>query len=76
MGANDLYNVLTKYFKRLSQFGYMNDNDVYNIIVLTYIYELNKTELSIDQQGIINKALSCLRGTCYFPYSSCKGTCV
>ena len=77
MKNNRLHITLTRYFKRLSQVGYIPDNDTFSVLVLTYITELNNTHtLTTEQKYIVEKALSCLQGTCLIPYNSCKGTCI
>lgn len=77
MENNRLYDTLNRYFKRLSQVGYIPDNDTFSVLVLAYITELKeKTSLTSEQNFIIKKALSCLQGSCLIPYNSCKGTCL
>ena len=77
MENNRLYDTLNRYFKRLSQIGYIPDNDTFSVLVLTYITELKKdNSLTSEQSLIIEKALSCLQGSCLIPYGSCKGTCI
>ena len=77
MENNRLYDTLNRYFKRLSQVGYIPDNDTFSILVLTYITELGKeNSLTSEQNLIIEKALSYLQGSCLIPYGSCKGTCI
>lgn len=77
MVDNELYDTLNRYFKRLSQVGYIPDNDTFSVLVLTYITELEKeNSLTQEQKLIVERALSCLQGTCLIPYSSCKGTCL
>lgn len=77
MENNRLYDTLNRYFKRLSQVGYIPDNDTFSVLVLTYITELRKeNSLTSEQSLIIEKALSCLQGSCLIPYGSCKGTCI
>ena len=77
MENNRLYDTLNRYFKRLSQVGYIPDNDTFSVLVLTYITELKKeNSLTSEQSLIIEKALSCLQGSCLIPYGSCKGTCI
>lgn len=72
---HNLYNTLNSYFKRLSQVGYVPDDSVFSILLLSYITELKeKNTLTEEQNAIINKALSCLQGTCFIPITSCKGT--
>lgn len=76
--TNLSYEALHRYFTRLSQSGYMKYTNVESLIVLLYIQELVKDyDLDIEEQTIINKALSCLQGSyCMIPYSSCKGACI
>ena len=77
MENNRLYDTLNRYFKRLSQVGYIPDNDTFSVLVLTYITKLKEeSSLTSEQNFIIEKALSCLQGNCLIPYSSCKGTCL
>ena len=77
MENNRLYDTLNRYFKRLSQVGYIPDNDTFSVLVLTYITELKKeNSLTSEQNLIIEKALSCIQGSCLIPYGSCKGTCI
>jgi hypothetical protein len=77
MEDNKLYDTLNRYFKRLSQVGYIPDSDTFSVLVLTYITELSKeTSLTSEQKYIIERALSCLQGSCLIPYDSCKGTCI
>lgn len=77
MENNRLHDTLNRYFKRLSQVGYIPDNDTFSVLVLTYITKLRKeNSLTSEQNLIIEKALSCLQGGCLIPYGSCKGTCI
>lgn len=77
MENNRLYDTLNRYFKRLSQVGYIPDNDTFSVLVLAYITKLKgENSLTSEQNFIIEKALSCLQGSCLIPYSSCKGTCL
>lgn len=77
MENNRLYDTLNRYFKRLSQVGYIPDNDTFSVLVLTYITELRKnSSLTSEQKHIIEDALSCIQGSCLIPYDSCKGTCM
>lgn len=75
--TNLSYEALHRYFTRLSQSGYMKYSNVDSLIVLLYIQEIVKEfDLDIEEQTIINKALSCLQGSnCMIPYSGCKGAC-
>lgn len=75
--TNLSYEALHRYFTRLSQSGYVKYPNVNSLIVLLYIQEIVKEfDLDIEEQAIINKALSCLQGNnCMIPYSGCKGAC-
>lgn len=75
--TNLSYEALHRYFTRLSQSGYMKYSNVDSLIVLLYIQEIVKEfDFDIEEQTIINKALSCLQGSnCMIPYSGCKGAC-
>ena len=75
--TNLSYEALHRYFTRLSQSGYMKYSNVDSLIVLLYIQEIVKEfDLDIEEQTIINKALSCLQGSnCMIPYSGCKRAC-
>ena len=72
--TNLSYEALHRYFTRLSQSGYMKYSDVDSLIILLYIQEIVKEfDLDIEEQTIINNALSCLQGSnCMIPYSGCK----
>lgn len=76
----DLSNItneaLNRYFNSLSQTGYMNYNNVYYLLILTYIQEINQEELSLEDKNIVRKALDCLYGnSCLIPYINYKQTC-
>lgn len=75
--TNLSYEALHRYFTRLSQSGYMKYSNVDSLIVLLYIQEIvNEYDLDIEEQTIINRALSCLQGSnCMIPYTGCKGAC-
>lgn len=75
--TNLSYEALHRYFTRLSQSGYMKYSNVDSLIVLLYIQEIgNEFDLDIEEQTIINKALSCLyESNCMIPYLGCKGAC-
>lgn len=81
MDAVDLtnlsYEALHRYFTRLSQSGYMKYSNVDSLIVLLYIQEIvSEYDLDIEEQTIVNRALSCLQGSnCMIPYTGCKGAC-
>lgn len=69
MDNTSLYASLSRYFKRLSQVGYIPDNAVFAMVVLTYIHNHNL------KGTIVDNAASCLRKFCFVPYEVCKGTC-
>lgn len=73
--TNLSYEALHRYFTKLTQFGYMKYSDVELLIVLLYIQEIvDKYDPSLEEQSIVNKALSCLQGSsCIIPLSCCKG---
>lgn len=74
---NRLYTTLNRYFKRLSQVGYIPDNDMLSVLVLSYITEVEESiTLSPEEQSIIDRVIACLQGTCLIPYEECKGTCI
>lgn len=77
MENNELYNTLNRYFKRLSQVGYISDNETFSVLVLYYITKvMDSSILTQEEKYIIDKAISCLQGSCLIPYSSCKGSCI
>lgn len=77
MGNNELYNTLNRYFKRLSQVGYVPDSETFSVLVLSYIVEVKSLfTLTQEEEYIIEKAMACLQGSCLIPYGSCKGTCI
>nr|DAI45530.1 MAG TPA: hypothetical protein [Bacteriophage sp.] len=55
----------------------MKYTNVESLMVLLYIQELvREYDLGIEEQTIVNRALSCLQGSnCMIPHSSCKGAC-
>jgi hypothetical protein len=72
----ELNNALTRYFKRLSQVGFIPDETVYSILVLYYITHLKESLLlTIEDNLIIKQALLSLQGSCLMPYKSCKESC-
>lgn len=75
--VNLTHEALHRYFTRLFQSGYMKYSNVKSLIVLLYIQEIVKEyDPDIEEQTIINKALSCLQGSnCMIPYFGCKGAC-
>ncbi len=69
---NNLYTALSRYFKRLSQVGYVKTDDLYILLIYTYIYELLKR---VPMNRTIENVLSCLQQSCFVPRVSCKETC-
>ena len=48
MEANKLYGVLDRYFKRLSQVGYIPDNSTFSVLILVYIAKLEKEKVKFE----------------------------
>lgn len=67
---------LTRYFSRLSKVGYIPYDEVSSILMLEYIIELKKFPLTQAEEITVDKAMSCLQGSCLIPYESCKGYCI
>ena len=53
MENNRLYDTLNRYFKRLSQVGYIPDNDTFSVLVLTYITKLKEENSLTSEQNFI-----------------------
>lgn len=70
-----VFETINKYFTRLSQVGYIPDKDIYSILLLCYINELQDLTLTNEEQAVIDKALSCIQGSCLIPFKSCNRTC-
>lgn len=67
------YEALHRYFTRLTQSGYIKYSTVELLLILLYIQELSKEQLTIEEQDIINKSLSCIQGnSCLIPYIGCN----
>lgn len=74
---NSFNEALTRYFTRLSQVGYFSDNGTFSILVLSYIIDMmNSTILTSEEKEIVERAFSCLQGSCIIPYEYCKGNCI
>ena len=74
---NSFNEALTRYFTRLSQVGYFPENGTFSIIVLSYIIDMmNSTILTSEEKEIVERAFSCLQGSCIIPYEYCKGNCI
>lgn len=75
--TNLSYEALQRYFTRLSQSGYMKYSNVDSLIVLLYIQEIvDRYDLDIEEQNIVNRALSCIQGNnCMIPHANCNGAC-
>lgn len=69
---NNLYTALSRYFKRLSQVGYVKTEDLNILLIYIYIYDLLK---KVPINRVIENALSCLQQSCFVPRISCKETC-
>lgn len=73
----EFYNTLNRYFKRLSQVGYIPDNDMYSVLILYYINNIKDDKNITDKDKyIIDRAISCLQGTCLIPYNTCNKSCI
>lgn len=69
---NNLYIALSRYFKKLSQVGYVKTGDLHILLIYTYIYELLKR---VPMNRTVENALYCLQQSCLVPRVSCKETC-
>lgn len=77
MENNRLYEALSRYFRRLSQVGYVPDNETVSVLILAYITELKEgNSLTAEQNLITDKAISCIEGSCLIPYNSCTNVCI
>lgn len=70
---NVLYTAISRYFNMLSKFGYINYNEVYNILYLMlirdFIYNDFYGYITEDDYRYIEKSLYCLFGkSCLIPY--------
>lgn len=76
--SNLSYEALQRYFTRLHQFGYMNYNNVEQLIVFLYIQEiLSDNELEQDELAVVEKALDCIQGnSCLIPNTWCDRVCI
>lgn len=68
-----LYNSLSRYFERLGQAGYVPYNNVYKLLILSFISEIVDNDyrgyITKDDYPYIEQALDCLFGTsCLTPY--------
>lgn len=77
MENNRLYEILNRYFNRLSQVGYISDNATFSVLVMSYITDIkNHFSLTKEEEYIIDRAIECIQGSCLIPYESCKGNCI
>lgn len=72
------YNSICNYFKSLQTFGYRTYEDVFKLLVLLYIEELEngcyQSFLTEDDKKTLNSMLYCIYGTsCIFPYPQLNG---
>lgn len=74
--TNNTYEALNRYFTTLSHTGYKSYNEVYKLIVLSFIEELlcdTMLEfLTEDDYKLIINSIDCLYGNCTIPYPSNK----
>lgn len=66
------YIILTKYFTLLSKTGYKNYNDVYKLVVFTFLYDILqgefKQEIDSSDRDLIQNLMNCLQeSTCEIP---------
>lgn len=73
MDKDYLSSVLNKYFTRLSQIGYVPYDSVYNILILLFVDEYIIPYS--DDRETVDRALSCITGSCFIPYTSCNESC-
>lgn len=69
---NFIYNSLDKYFKALSNLGYINYNEVENLLILLALNDLkNLCDYNLTEEELksVDNALYCLYGkSCFIPY--------
>ena len=68
---NVLYTAISRYFNILSKFGYVNYNEVYNILYLMLIRDFIYNDFYgyITEDRYIERSLYCLFGkSCLIPY--------
>lgn len=66
-----IYNTLSNYFNRIKSLGYVSYTSVDSMLALMYIYYFKETyKLTESEQGIVEKALNCLRNSdCIISYN-------
>lgn len=76
--SDEVYNAITRYFSVLSHTGYKSYNEVYKLIVFSFIEELLYGPLSefITEKdyNTIMRSLDCIYGSCMIPYPEYKRT--
>lgn len=74
--TNEVYNSVNNYFSVLSHIGYKPYNEVYQLLVFTFIEEMLYGPLSQylteEDYNSINNSLYCLYGSCMIPYPDYK----
>lgn len=70
--TGNVFESLQRYFSTLTHTGYKSYDEVYRLIIYTFIEELINGPMSEfitdDDYGIIYKSLNCLYGSCTIPY--------
>ena len=66
------YNSLNNYFSLLSRTGYKSYNEVYKLIVLSFIEDIISSDikeyLTEEDYKYISSVIECLYGSCIIPY--------
>lgn len=63
---------VNRYFTHLSQFGYMQDNKVGQLLLLTFLHKLlDNYVLTEEQYNLVMSKINCLEmNSCLIPYES------
>lgn len=69
---NKTYDALNNYFSLLSHTGYKSYNEVYKLLVLSFIEEMisgnMKEYITEEDYKYISSMMECLYGSCMIPY--------
>lgn len=69
---NKTYDALNNYFSLLSHTGYKSYNEVYKLLVLSFIEEMisgnMKEYITEEDYKYISSTMECLYGSCMIPY--------
>lgn len=73
---DEVFSSIDKYFSALSHLGYKPYDEVYKLLVFSFIEEILYGPLSIfiteEDYKHISKALECMYGSCMIPFPSYK----